>query len=101
TSSVSAIVITLLTCVISFILELRTLIFYRRLSAQLRRDRLEDYRLLLYALCGFVAQLLFAAYYLHFALELLYPGMIAKTQPLVAYLIDVISLSGSICLVVT
>ncbi|KAH7698670.1 Protein SRG-24, partial [Aphelenchoides avenae] len=90
------------TCVISLALEMRTLVAYRAIASQRRYQLRDDYKLLVYALCGLVSQLLIAAYYIVvYAFAPTNPNVYATTQFLVAYIYDILTLSGPVCLFVT
>ncbi|KAH7717919.1 hypothetical protein AAVH_14650 [Aphelenchoides avenae] len=101
-SAVTSAAVALVSCTISFTLEVTTLVVYRRMNAQTQRQHRDDYRLLVYAMMGLVAQSLMAAY---FAIVLtagnLAPAVTATAQKAVPYIVDLLSLGGSLCLLFT
>ncbi|KAH7716391.1 hypothetical protein AAVH_16197 [Aphelenchoides avenae] len=84
-----------LTCLASFVLDIFTLYVYRGWSAQMRNERHDDYRLLLYAICSLISQSLIAAYYVVYTLATS-PTLQFIAQSAVVYVVDLLTLSGPV-----
>ncbi|KAH7713454.1 hypothetical protein AAVH_19192 [Aphelenchoides avenae] len=100
TTGVLAVAISVTTMVLSAILEIRTLIEYRRLSRNRKHELHEDFRLLVYALLSFISQSIMAAY---FSISC-FGANTAKTivlQEIFPYTIDILALGNSLCLLLT
>ncbi|KAH7696050.1 hypothetical protein AAVH_36882, partial [Aphelenchoides avenae] len=103
----SVVIITAATCILSSavsgVIELQTLLSFNRMDSMLRRERKNDYRLLVFAITQFVAQMLMSSYYIVngvcyvFALTQL-SSVVSMAFP---YIMDILSLSGSVCLLLT
>ena len=109
----------LITCIVSFVLEFRTLVVYRNMSKIFRYQHRDDYRLLctskqpeqrperhgssiVYALLGLVGQSLLAMYYvLIYSVGIVYPQLNATAQNAYPYINNLLALGDAVCLFVT
>ncbi|KAH7680406.1 hypothetical protein AAVH_41219 [Aphelenchoides avenae] len=66
----------------------------------MRNERHDDYRLLIYAICSLVSQSLIAAYYVVYTLATS-PTLQFIAQSAVVYVVDLLTLSGPVCLFIT
>ncbi|KAH7717763.1 hypothetical protein AAVH_14837 [Aphelenchoides avenae] len=97
--AVISVTASLSTCTASCVLELCTLRAYKRLSANRRWQHREDFRLLVYAMLGLVAQVLLGAYFMClYAIGSSNKAVSVITLRSLPYVIDVLSLGGPICL---
>lgn len=104
-------------CVVSSTLELSTLVAYRRMSARTKKEVRDDFKLLrklvwhetlwnadlVYAMFQFVGQSLLTIYsaliiYATFTSD---TDLITVTQASFSYIVDILSLSGPVCLFAT
>ncbi|KAH7684416.1 hypothetical protein AAVH_41076, partial [Aphelenchoides avenae] len=97
-----SVILALTTCALSAFFEFRAVILYRRLSLKQKRAQQDEFRLLIYAIIGLVSQLLMAAIWftshvigMHSAVG---QAIVKASLP---YVIDLLSLSGPLCLLVT
>ncbi|KAI1713058.1 serpentine type 7TM GPCR chemoreceptor srv domain-containing protein [Ditylenchus destructor] len=93
-------VISTLTSIISFSIELRTFVLFQRLGEAARRKRREDFRLLVYAVCQFVGQLLMTLQTIGtvISITLKLTEMRFYTKAAHSIVIAILCLSGPICL---
>ncbi|KAH7715496.1 SRV-1 protein [Aphelenchoides avenae] len=90
-------------CAISSTLKIATLVAYRRMSARTKKEVRDDFKLLLYAMFQFVGQSLLTTY----SLLIIYAtftedtDLITVTQASFSYIVDILSLSGPVCLFAT
>ncbi|KAH7707877.1 hypothetical protein AAVH_24873 [Aphelenchoides avenae] len=90
------------TSVVSGFVEFRTLTTFRRLGYVIRKNRKDDFRLLVYALTQFVAQAMLTTYHLTMGFcQVLNPQLGSIIQGSFPYIVDMLSLSGSICIMIT
>ncbi|KAI1706110.1 serpentine type 7TM GPCR chemoreceptor srv domain-containing protein [Ditylenchus destructor] len=92
-----------ITSLISLAFELRTLVIYRGLDLSSRRNRRDDYRLLIYALSQFVTQFLLTCQQILQALtaSMGLTQVRLLVQDFYPYLNDLLCLSAPICLIIT
>ncbi|KAH7722079.1 hypothetical protein AAVH_10381 [Aphelenchoides avenae] len=97
-----SVTLALVTCTLSAFFEFRAVILYRHLNFQQKREHRDDFRLLIYAIIGLISQLLMAAIW--FTSHVI--GMHSEVGQAIVkaslpYVIDLLSLSGPLCLLVT
>lgn len=92
----------LLSCLISAALEARSFYAYRRLGTHWRREHKDDFRLLIYAFLGLVTQLLMAIFWsLSYFVATSDDAVRNGIRSAFPYVVDLMSLSGSVCLLMT
>ncbi|KAI1692223.1 serpentine type 7TM GPCR chemoreceptor srv domain-containing protein [Ditylenchus destructor] len=93
-------VISTLTSIVSFSIELRTFVLFHRLGEAARRKRREDFRLLVYAVCQFVGQMLMTFQTIGTVISITFKltEMRFYTKAAHSVVIAILCLSGPICL---
>ncbi|KAH7700888.1 hypothetical protein AAVH_31988, partial [Aphelenchoides avenae] len=96
-------VYSVITAVVSLSFELRTFCIYHGLDMNSRRNKKDEYRLLIYALTQFVAHFLQATYQVMQGVTSMagLTDLRKQTQAVYPYINDLLCLSGPICLFVT
>ncbi|KAH7710959.1 SRG-10 protein [Aphelenchoides avenae] len=88
-------------CMASAFLEIRSLVAYRNLGAHWRSDQKEDFRLLIHAVIGVVTTSFMTVYWsLSYTLGVTSPQVRDIINAPFPYIIDLLSLSGSVCLLI-
>ncbi|KAI1694228.1 serpentine type 7TM GPCR chemoreceptor srv domain-containing protein [Ditylenchus destructor] len=93
-------VISTLTSIVSFSIELRTFVLFHRLGEAARRKRREDFRLLVYAVCQFVGQMLMTFQTIGTVISITFKltEMRFYTKAAHSVVIAILCLSGPLCL---
>ncbi|KAH7722678.1 hypothetical protein AAVH_09763 [Aphelenchoides avenae] len=83
-------------------MEIRSLVAYNRLGARWQKKHKEDFHLLIYAILGLVTQLLMASFWaVTFTVSMYNAEVRAVTKASLPYIVDLLSLTGSVCLLIS